>query len=223
MWLYRTVSLSPVQIVSRDPFSIFSSEASTSTCLQKGRRKRLMTAWRRLRATLPYPMRYKFCHKTLNPCYHERKRVWMSRPCIKLLPSRCTASPKKNSVENTTCAESVAAAAMLALLNTSNAVRCCVQDQWQQEPWCLTSSAKVMTGDQRRRGGKGRTREGEDGNNGGAQQQQCLSSSNQVVIRKYKKAKKTQQSTTKTEAAGTFGCWKRRRCFEADGRGLGTG
>jgi hypothetical protein len=62
-----------------------------------------------------------------------------------------------------------------------------------------------------------------DGNNRGGQQQQCLSSSNQVVIRKHKKVKKTQQSTTKTETAGTFGCWKRCQCFKADGRGLGAG
>jgi hypothetical protein len=49
--LYCTVSLSPVCIVSHEPFSVF-SEASTSTCLQKGRRKRLMPTWRRLRACL---------------------------------------------------------------------------------------------------------------------------------------------------------------------------
>jgi hypothetical protein len=37
MWgFYHTVSLFPVCIVSHDPFSVF-SEASTSTCLQKGR------------------------------------------------------------------------------------------------------------------------------------------------------------------------------------------
>jgi hypothetical protein len=36
VWLYCTISLSPVGTVSRDPFSVF-SEASTSTCLQKGR------------------------------------------------------------------------------------------------------------------------------------------------------------------------------------------
>jgi hypothetical protein len=36
VWLYRTVSLFPVCIVSHDPFSVF-SEASTSTFLQKGR------------------------------------------------------------------------------------------------------------------------------------------------------------------------------------------
>jgi hypothetical protein len=34
---------------------------------------------------------------------------------------------------------------------------------------------------------------------------------------------KTQQSTTKMEVAGRFGCWKKRQCFEADGRGLGAG
>jgi hypothetical protein len=33
LWLYRTVSLSPVRIVSHDPFSVF-SDASTSKCLQ---------------------------------------------------------------------------------------------------------------------------------------------------------------------------------------------
>ncbi len=36
VWLYHSVSLSPVRIVSRDPFSVF-LEASTSTWLQKGR------------------------------------------------------------------------------------------------------------------------------------------------------------------------------------------
>jgi hypothetical protein len=55
-------------------------------------------------------------------------------------------------------------------------------------PWHLTSLAKVMIGKQRRRGGRGRMREGEDGNNRGGRQQPCLSSSNQVAIRKHKKA-----------------------------------
>ena len=154
MWLCHTVSLSPVGIVSRNPFSVF-SEASTSIRLRKGRRKRSMTAWRE--GALLYHITC--CHKTLNPNYHESKWVWVSWPWIKSLPSRCAASPKKI----------------------------------------------------------------KDGNNRGGRQQQCLSSSNQVVIRKHKKAKKIQQSTTKTEAAGTFGCWKRRQCFKADGRGLGAG
>ncbi len=148
-------------------------------------------------------MQGKCCHMTLNPRFHESKRVRMSRPWIESL--------------------TVAAAAMLALSNTTNAVRCCVQDRWQRAPWHLTSSAEVMIGERRRRGGRGRTREGEDGNNRGRRQQQCLSSSNQVAIRKHKKAKKTQQSTTKMEAEGTYGCWKRRQCFVADGRGLGAG
>jgi hypothetical protein len=39
VWLYHTVFLSPVHIVSHDPFSVF-SKASTSTCLQKGRSRR---------------------------------------------------------------------------------------------------------------------------------------------------------------------------------------
>jgi hypothetical protein len=97
----------------------------------------------------------------------------------------------RNIVENTPCAETVAAAAMLALLNTTNAVRCRVQDPWWRAPWCLTSSAEVVTGEQQRQGGRGRMREGEDGNNRGGRQQQCLSSSNQVAIRKHKKAQKT--------------------------------
>jgi hypothetical protein len=146
----------------------------------------------------------------------------MSGPWIKSLPSRFAASPK-NKVENTPRAETVATAAMLALLNTAIAVRCRVQDRWRWVPRGLTSLAKVMIGEQQRHGGRGRTREGEDGNNRGGQQQQCLSSSNQVAIRKHKKVKKTQQSATNTEAAGMFVCWKRCKCFKADWRGLGVG
>jgi hypothetical protein len=158
VWLCRPVSLSPVGIVSHNPFSVF-SEASISIRLRKGRRKRSDDCVeRRLRASLPYHMQDKCCHKTLNPHYHESKWVWVSRPWIKSLPSRCTVSPKKI----------------------------------------------------------------KDGNNREGRQQQCLSSSNQVATRKHKKAKKTQQSTTKVEAADTFGCWKRRECFKADGRGLGA-
>ncbi len=56
---------------------------------------------------------------------------------------------------------------MLALLNTTNTVRCLVDDWWWRAPWRLTLSAKVMIGEQRRRGGRGRTREGEDSNNMG--------------------------------------------------------
>ncbi len=90
LWLCHTVSLSPVGIVSRDPFSVF-SEASTSIRLRKGRRKRLMTTWRE--GVLLYHITC--CHKTLNLNYQESKWVWLSRPWIKSLPSRCAASPKK--------------------------------------------------------------------------------------------------------------------------------
>jgi hypothetical protein len=97
---------------------------------------------------------------------------------------------QKNKVENTPCAETVAVAAMLALSNTTNAVRCRVQDRWRRAPRRLTSLVKVMICERRRQGGRGRKREGEDSNNRGGQQQQCLSSSNQVAIRKHKKAHK---------------------------------
>ncbi len=50
------------------------------------------------------------------------------------------------------------AAAMLALSNRINA-----------GGWHRTSSAEVMIGERRRRGGRGRTREGEGGNNRGGQ------------------------------------------------------
>ncbi len=50
-----------------------------------------MTAWRE--GALVYHITC--CHKTLDPNYHESKWVWVSRPWIKLWPSRCAASPKK--------------------------------------------------------------------------------------------------------------------------------
>ncbi len=56
---------------------------------------------------------------------------------------------------------------MLALLNRANAMRCHMQDQWWQVPWCLTLLTEVMIGEQRRHGGRGRTREGEEGSNRG--------------------------------------------------------
>jgi hypothetical protein len=55
----------------------------------------------------------------------------------------------KNNVKDTPRAETVAASAMLALSNTTHAVRCHVQNQWQRVPWRLTLSAKVMIGKQR--------------------------------------------------------------------------
>ncbi len=65
----------------------------------------------------------------------------------------------KNKVENNPRAETVAtAAAMLALKNSKNA-----------GDWCHTSSAEVMIGEQRRRGGRGIAREREGGNNRGGQ------------------------------------------------------
>ncbi len=89
MWLCHTVSLSPVGIVSRNPFSVF-SEGSTSIHLQKGRRKKSVG---REGCALLYHVTC--CQKTLYPNYRESKCVWVSRLWIKSLPSRCAASPKK--------------------------------------------------------------------------------------------------------------------------------
>jgi hypothetical protein len=86
-----------------------------------------------------------------------------------IIAQQVPCNSQKNNVKNTPHAETVAVAAMLALSNTTNAVRCCMQDQWRQAPWHLTSLAKVMIGKQwRRGGGQGRERTaatGEDDNN----------------------------------------------------------
>jgi hypothetical protein len=202
VWLFRTVFLSLGRIVSHNPLSVFLEGSSTSTCLRKGRSTRSMIALRRPHASLC--MQGKCCHKTLNPCCHESKKVWMSRPWIESLPSRCTTSPQK-----------IKSKTLLMLRQwpwsqcwhcQTHLVRCRMQDQWWRAPWLLSSSAKVM-GEQWKQGGRGRMREGEDGNNRGGQQQQCLSSSNQMAIRKHKKAhKKTQQSSSKTEVMGMISC-----------------
>jgi hypothetical protein len=71
--------------------------------------------------------------------------------------------------------------------------------------------------------------EGEDKGGRGWQQQERATTTVPFLKQSSgnKKAKestqKTQQSTTKIEATGTFGCWKRRQYFKADRCGLGAG
>jgi hypothetical protein len=89
VWLYCTVSLSPVRIVSRDPFSVF-SEASTSTCLQKGRSTRSRCAEKAARFFVACKAK-----SSTRLSIPAAMRAQMSRPWIESLPSRCAESPKK--------------------------------------------------------------------------------------------------------------------------------
>jgi hypothetical protein len=87
-----------------------------------------------------------------------RAKVYSDVEAIdQILAQKVHRKSPKNKVENTPCAETVAAAAaMLALSNRTNV-----------GGWCHTSSAKVMIGEQRSQGGRGRMREREGGNDRG--------------------------------------------------------
>jgi hypothetical protein len=77
VWLNCAVSLSPVCIVSHDPFSVF-SDSFQKLALQHVFEKegiRLMTVPRRWPALFFLVCKAYLARKTLNPCCHESKRI----------------------------------------------------------------------------------------------------------------------------------------------------